>query len=181
MIGVFEFMSLLEWIVTVVVGVGVVGCILFVWTDSSADWFDATGGTLIAVFVGAAVWLAGVMGTAAMANLFMDHTDFYETSQILALQDSTVAGGSFFLGIGTIDGEPTYTFYEASGGSRELVAVEAAGVKVFEDASEPYLVRFAGCELSAPWFASCLSDRGEVNEIHVPPGTIRTGFELDAK
>lgn len=180
MIGVFEFMSLLEWIVTVVVGVGVLAALRMVYLDSY-DFFDGIAGTVGALVFGFVVWLAGIMGTAGIANLFMDHTDFYESSQILALQDSTVAGGSFFLGIGTIDGKPTYTFYEASGGSRELVAVEAAGVKVFEDASEPYLVRFAGCELSAPWFASCLSDRGEINEIHVPPGTIRTGYELDAK
>lgn len=176
----FEFMSLLEWIVTVVVGVGLLAALRMVYVDSY-DFFDGIAGTVGVLVFGFVVWLAGIMGTAGIANLFMDHTDFYESSQILALQDSTVAGGSFFLGIGTIDGKPTYTFYEASGGSRELVAVEAAGVKVFEDASEPYLVRFAGCELSAPWFASCLSDRGEINEIHVPPGTIRTGYELDAK
>lgn len=176
----FEFMSLLEWIVTIVSGVGVLAALRMVYVDSY-DFFDWAIGTVCTLAFGGVVWLSAIMGTAGIANLFMDHTDFYESSQILALQDSTVAGGSFFLGIGTIDGKPTYTFYEASGGSRELVAVEAAGVKVFEDASEPYLVRFAGCELSAPWFASCLSDRGEVNEIHVPPGTIRTGYELDAK
>lgn len=176
----FEFMSLLEWSVSLIVGAGLIFAFR-VTNEVAYDWVDGVLGALEALVVGFAVWVGGIMGTAAVANLFMDHTDFYETNQILALQDATVTGGSFFLGIGTIDGEPTYTLYEADGGSRELVAVKAAGVKVFEDSPEPYLVRFTGCELSAPWFASCLSNKGEINEIHVPPGTIRTGFELDAK
>ena len=178
--GVFEFMSLLEWIVTVTVGVPALFLLWFVWDDfyDVFEWAAGTFGVLIATVI---VWLVGIFGVTGIANLIMDHTDYYDSSQLIALQDSTVTGGSFFLGIGSIDGEPTYTFYEATGDSKELVAVESEGVKVFEDAAEPYLVRFTGCELSIPWLASCLSDGDSVDEIHVPAGTIKTGFQLDAK
>ena len=129
------------------------------------------GGTVFAVLIGMLLTL--------IISPIVGYTNSSRTQQLVALTDARNAfGGLFFLGTGSVKGKPAFTFYTAEpNGSRVLRQVEAGGVPVFEDASEPYLVWVDGCVSHRPGFVPCWPKR-YVSEIHVPAGSIKQGIDL---
>lgn len=111
----------------------------------------------------------------------LPHTTQYRNAEIVAIQDGSESRGAFFIGSGVIDGKQVYSFYEKSGDGFLLESVEARDVTVYQSSDKPYVVKESGCDGGWQWVTPCLFDKRAVTEIHVPAGTIKENFVLDAK
>lgn len=116
-----------------------------------------------------------------LASVFVPCQATYKKQSLTSLQDSVETEGSFFIGTGNIDGKPTYAYYVDHGNYSTFETVKARDVKVFTDASYPYVKLKTGCVSKYPWLAYCFTDTTSVEEIHVPEGTIKSNYNLDAK
>lgn len=148
------------------------------------DIFDSIGFTLLgflaAAVVGALAFVAAYFGIAVAANQAFAHEDRYSRVALVALRDETGSQSAYVLGSGGSEASASYVFYFAGAdGGRELANVDAAGVRVFEGAGEPYAVRFEGCVLSVPWLSECLNAGWQFTELHVPAGSMSSRFDLD--
>jgi len=159
-------------IAAIVIGL-IVGIVLSF--DSYADGIEWFFGLLMGIF--AAIFLFGIMLTI---SVFVPHHFTTEKKNLFVLQDGTQTGGSFFLGIGTIDGTPTYTYYVQEGKGAKLANTEADEVIVYQDTDKAYLVQQTDCKTNIEWLIKCATDE-RVTEIHVPKNTIKQNFVLDAK
>lgn len=140
------------------------------------DWYMPVA---LAIMLGIAGGLLGIIAYI-LVSVAVNHTPIYENHELLNLQDGTETQGSFFLGIGYIDGVQLYSYYQNKGDWFEWKSTKAKGVKVFQDSDRPYVVQESDCISHARWLVDCVTD-GRVTEIHVPPHTIKTNFVLDAQ
>lgn len=152
------------------------------------DWGEKIGcGFMAALFGGLIIIVVWALLEIFLGSV-LPHTLVYEQKPLEALQDGNQSGGSFFLGIGTLEGKPTYTYYVASNGGYRLQNVGAAKIDVFQDTDKPYLKIATDCKSKWQWLALCNSgsdntsdDKYDVVEIHVPKATIKQNYVLDAK
>ena len=107
-------------------------------------------------------------------------------TEVLSIKDSQTTGGSFFLGIGSINSDLYYVYYTKLGDGYVVEKMLASIVSVIEDApeGEAYWVNFK-VVTDVRFWGLAMSDRDQVNnrivrELHVPEGTLlRNTFELD--
>lgn len=134
-------------------------------------------GILIAMFVFLILTAVNVL-----VGLLMPGHTTYETKELASLQDSLQTEGSFFLGIGSADGRPKYAYYVDHGDYSTFETTNARDVKIYTDTQEPYALERTGCESKYKWLAYCYSAiQSTVQEIHVPEGTIKRNYNLDAQ
>ncbi len=172
------------WVVAVAALTLAVGAPYFyreVAPASFGDWLFC--GLLVSAFVMAGGVLASV---AAITVGFGFECRPVKTAerQLAAIRDKDVAGGSFFLGTGSIRND-TYYFYYAIENDGALVPgrVNAAGrgVRIYEEGrSDAVLQTFKGEPVSAiAWLLSlplCLDQR--THSFRVPRGTVRAGYSM---
>lgn len=135
------------------------------------------------IFLGCFIALCGgvlVLFLGGLVSFFVPHTFTYEERPLSALQDGSTTEGSFFLGTGVIDEEQVYTYYMQEGKGFKLDNSPADQVTVFQDTEKPYALKQKDCKSKAEWLVFCVTDN-RVTEIHVPKGTIKNNFVLDAK
>ena len=172
---------MLMYIIAGVVAVPVLCVGLWFAAESFFD-IDRIDGLLVAVMALASafvVFAAVAAGTTAIANVSVDHQNYYKKYDLVAIRDTTSVGGEFFLGSGAIGGTGNYVFYYRDGKAKQLVNVDGADVKVYEDTDKPYAIQFAGCDLKPNWLADCFHSDPSWTEIHVPAGSIREGVNLN--
>jgi hypothetical protein len=162
----------------------IIGLVVLVTVIGGMDPWDGPSfimSLLVGAGVGFGAWIGSFLGLTALANGMQDETYQYTGIDIVALQDGNATQGSFFLGTGVIDSTPKYTFYINESGAKQLVSIDANDIRVYDNADHPYVVRQHDCELSwGDWFAVCM-DSDRYTEVHVPAGTIRSDYVLDAK
>jgi hypothetical protein len=150
------------------------------WREAEPDDFGWTIFRIVASIGGAFIAVLATTGAVGgVANLALDHRDSYDRVPLVALRDDLGVNSGYVLGTG--GGEKAhFAFYYANpDGGRQLVTVDAADIRVYEDTDKPYAVRFTGCELSKPWVADCFSNAPTFTELHVPVGTVHNRFDLD--
>lgn len=143
------------------------------------DIVSAIFGIVMGGFVSALVWFAG----GGIINLVVPHYDETSRHDLVVLKDSTSPVGRFVLGSGTLDGKPAFSFYTAEDGYNQLVVLRGPSTRVYQDlkpGDTPWAVTFDNCKLWGK-LATCFAGGAAVNEIHVPPGTIKPTLELDAR
>jgi len=144
------------------------------------DWADWIFGILFGAFLGLLTLFIG----ALVLGLLLPKETVYINRTLVAIQDgsstSGSAAGSVFMGYGSIKEVPSYTYYVKDGDARLLESTTAKGVKVFEGGEEAYVREATACKSDYNWISPCINFE-KVVEIHVPTGTIKQNFVLDAK
>ncbi len=135
------------------------------------------------------VFILSLLGALAGASLgFLVSMIIPKTTEIkgnryniISLQDNSSVSGHFFLGSGVIDGGMKYCmYYEYGDGYRMFLIGHNDASIVFSD--DPHLVQYEDTETDD--IINKFSMRPLDNSyyvIHVPKGTIRNQYNLDAK
>lgn len=101
------------------------------------------------------------------------------------LQDGNSIHGSFFLGIGSVDGSMKYTYYTREGDLYELNQMDANKVKVRYTNGRPRITFNKRVQDKDSWINNWAIDWDLVDctdyVIEVPKGSIKSDFTLDAK
>ena len=114
-------------------------------------------------------------------------TEFYAQSELGSLQDQSNIQGRFFLGSGTIDEKPAYSYYKKIGDNqyqlRQLVDDGGTPIVVFEDSDKPYVktVHTKSDGYFGAWGFMWGHESLDQFEFHVPKGSIVQNVTLDAK
>lgn len=110
------------------------------------------------------------------------------SQNLMVLQDGQSVSGDFFLGIGSVSEDPSYTYYvESSDGTYELEDLDADAAKIrFTDG--PPRIEFQCVDEAAiernPWmlnFANECFPRWGETIFYVPEDSIKQDYNLDAK
>lgn len=146
-------------------------------------WGDIYDGAEVAVIGSAAAFFLAFAFNVAFIN--GDTKEYQSKPHTIAnIQDGSEVHGSFFLGIGGIGEDMKYSFYgEASKGVYELKTVDAEHAKVTFTDEEPYYTYTCYRDETPNWltvFSDGWCDEDEIT-FHVPEGSIKTEFKLDAK
>lgn len=148
------------------------------------EFEDGIGTRLFGVFLVCIFAVVGFMTGILAGGLVAQigpHEFTTKRTQLAALGDSNQLQGRFFLGSGSIDSMPTYTFYEQlENGGNVLRNADADGVTVFQDSDRPYAVEEVECKTNYEWLAICIDDP-QLIEFHVPLNSIKNNFVLDAE
>lgn len=152
----------------------------YVGTAPYGDAVEGFMAAFIGVFISAiTVWPAGT----ALWNMVLPHHDQTSRHELMVLRDQSSMSGSFVLGSGNIDGVAAFSFYTQADGYNQFRVLKAPNARVYQDLQQgqtPWLVTFDGCTL---WgrIGTCFNNGTVINEIHVPPDTIKPTLELDAQ
>lgn len=151
-----------------------------------SGFFDWCGGIIwfiISLFMGLAV--GGAVGALLAIPIPMkSHLEQYEI-QIANLQDGSSIHGSFFLGIGQVDGIMKYTYYTKSGEFYQLNQMDASGIRVKYTDGSPRITFMKRVldknETINKWGIDL--DIGNKTDyiIEVPKGSVKSNFILDAQ
>lgn len=142
---------------------------------------DAAVGSFFGVIAGGVLALA----VNGCAYPFTGTAYSTHTYQLSTLQDSPSTTGQFFLGIGEVSGNLSASFYVDSGdgyAAPQSVNDSDDDIRVFQDSAKPYVIeRFP--HSAHFWVGSVFNGGGTapIFEFHVPKGTIKQDYSLDAK
>lgn len=142
------------------------------------DYIVFGGFTLIVILVAALVF------SAFTVSFCLDkHDVVVETKNLVSLQDGSSVEGSFFLGCGTINEKPSYTYYVKTGENQfVLKSVGAEYCTVVYTTGKPCIktIRksFNSDTLNYWFFQNTGYDR---YQLCVPEGSIKSNYILDAK
>lgn len=101
-----------------------------------------------------------------------------ETRDLQAIKMNDNLRGSFFLGTGSIDGNPSYIFYYKTGGGYRTDKVQADNVLIIEDNTTPRIVKIT--ESLPSWLVfGPLKDWDHSYEIHVPSGSVKPMINMN--
>lgn len=156
----------------------VVAYVTFKWRRSkyrSADIYDYLGPT-VAFFLSGLI--IGALGNG-ITSIVMP-TKYLDTSnQLAAMNDGSGVSGDFFLGSGVLRESPSFTFYSRTGNAYTLDHVDAEYAEIIETKGKPEVV-WHECVQQSFWFA-LVPACGYSVTFHVPPGSVKSQFVLDAK
>jgi hypothetical protein len=146
-------------------------------------------GTLASVMIYVFMCIA-IMGSSSYKQEYVE----YDKEEIVALENAMTIHGSFFLGTGYIGKVPHYVFYnKLPKGGKQLGTLKAESAVVYEeDRTDGYKAKQKERKVFSalkPWAWLLIpefmltEDRCSSIEyaLHVPKGTIKTGFNLDLK
>lgn len=162
-----------DWILVLIILGGVIFSVWFAFEYGDFLYLPFGFMMTFLVFI-----FAALIGGGASYNL--PHTYKHTNVDIIALQDGNSVNGKFFLGSGYLNGEPTYTFYTSENGGAKLSNQPAENVIVYQDTNKPYAVRETECVSDFKWLVDCPSS-DDIVELHIPKGTIKSNYVLDAK
>ena len=106
--------------------------------------------------------------------------------EIVCLQDGSAMEGTFFLFGGHIEDRMVYTYYHQVNGSHYLKQINAEGVAIKYTLGKPravcYVMKLDGLRGKNRWAVRLnMSESDKKTEIYVPEGSIKSGFQLDAR
>ena len=147
------------------------------WDRVGSPFIRSVGGVFF-VSVAAAI-------LSMFATLFVDERTETRTYELTTLQDGTSAGGSFFLGSGTLDNKMQYAYYlREDNGSYRLETTTADDARVRFDAGVPRTEEEWHCVPDGGLWTSPLL-RGLCSfhsaTFYIPEGSIKTTYTLDAQ
>lgn len=100
-------------------------------------------------------------------------------TQLEVLNDSSTVGGTFFLGSGVVDENPSFYFYERSGDFYDYRVIEAERARIKITDGEPKLETIT-YESGNRWISMFPATSKPTYIFHIPEGSIRTDYVLDA-
>lgn len=142
---------------------------------------------------GLAVFLAIMFASIASVVLIVCALSFsgeraVVSKELRSMQDGSEISGNFFLGTGTIDEDPHFTYYVVDGEAARLESVPAKYAKIVEGADRPRLER--GCtKFTETWwnwpvpsfFDNNIDCGGAEYTFYVPENSIVNNYRLDAQ
>lgn len=170
-------------IIVTIIAVG-----LFVWAVAHAvsegkrwGWGGAIGILIMQTFFIGAFWFIVLCASLTM-EVETGREYKVEERPLVALSTGDTVSGSFFLGIGSVDGEATIRWTERTeSGSVVLKEIPADRAEVFEDGSEnPTVERWGSC---ATWVSFPGLEEGDVCSpnhtiFRVPAGSVLSNYEF---
>lgn len=154
--------------------------VLAIWIYSIFDGIDFEGVLFGAIFGVFAIVIGGLLGNLLGYAFAQGPYEEVDRHTLLALNDTSVTGGSFFLGSGSSDEEPAFFYYQQNDRGATLEHVKAdRAVIIEEDVDTPYLVVLEEGTESEFWYVGGIG--GKLYEFHIPEGSINNSFRLDAE
>ena len=144
-------------------------------------WLDTGDKVFFMALFGSIGFLAGVLLSYVLSIILATISPTYHVESrngLVTLQDGTSVSGRFFLGSGSVDGKPGYTYYRGdgvNGFSLESVAANKAIVKYSTEAPRVEKILTCGPGLFSN---SCVSSQ---YVFYVPEGSVKQDYTLDAK
>lgn len=131
-------------------------------------------GFILGALSGLAIWMA--LGTAV--GIFLPERVELQTHQIVALQDNIGVEGSFFLGSGTIDSEPHYTYMIETERGFKLESVEADEAYIIYDDNPRIQTKYKSLKYDWMYLIAIKWSSAEYT-FYIPEGSIYTGYKVD--
>lgn len=154
--------------------------VVAIWTYCITDGVDFEGAVFGAIFGLLAIVIGGWLGNLIGYSFANGSYDEVEKHTLLALNDTSVSSGSFFLGSGTSGEEPAFFYYQQGDRGATLEHVDAdKAVIVEENIDEPYLSVLEPGTDNMFWYVGGVGDL--LYEFHIPEGSIDNSFRLDAE
>lgn len=133
---------------------------------------------------------AGAFAALMIGTFIYTDTKYVEVGQVplVSMADGAGIHGHFFLGSGSVDSSPTYTWYEKSGDNsyfRQDVDADVATIHYLTDKRAPYYI--VSKEVDAEggffkkWGFNTNEGYGKVYDFYVPKGSIVQSYVLDNK
>lgn len=133
-----------------------------------------TLGLIMGVLIGFFIWVS--FGSAI--GIFLPERVELKTQEIIALQDNIGTKGSFFLGSGTIDSEPHYTYMIETEKGFKLENVEADESYVIYDDNPRIETRYKSLKYDWMYLIAIEWPSAEYT-FYIPEGSIYTGYKVD--
>lgn len=141
------------------------------------------------VFVGS---ICGVILAMILGMIFysgVDHTTIERGANLENMVDNTETQGAFFLGSGSIDGEPMYSWYEETKTNtfkRRDVEAYQADIHYITDGDVPHYTKTIGHYRDGflqPWGLNMLPGETSIRhyDFYIPRGSITNEYRLDAQ
>ena len=170
--------------IIIVIVLGILIGAFGLWLDEGgADAFIAGG--IGGAFCGALVAVICALVVGLFAN---NHTTWKTTSTpLVSLADGSDTHGSFFLGSGVVNSNPSFTWYEREGGNsyvRKDVEADLASIHYIAPGVTPYYTHSkkvrSGPTLNK-WGFNTTDPYEESYDFYVPRGSIVQSYKLDNK
>ena len=160
---------------------------IFACIDIWDEWYDV--GACIGMSAGAFVVFAmlacllSCITSFAVTGIAKVEYSLVETTEIVALNDSSAASGQFFLGSGTVDEQMQYYFIEQTAEGKHLDKIPAANAFITENNQdtpriERYSPKWANKSLMQ-WFTFLPPSAYEKYQIYIPENSVTTNFSVD--
>lgn len=130
------------------------------------------------IFGGVAASAICMIINAIGAEITGTHYETEGTADLAALQDGSSTSGSFFLGSGSFNEEPSFFYYQKSGNEYHLEHVDADYAVVEETSGTPH-VEYQKEVGNKPFWAMPVSGYDHV-KFYVPQGSVISNYTLDA-
>lgn len=160
--------------------------VLWLIATNGDRWREPFSTLIVSLFVGCiggALAISMPVSYAMVDKIEVEH-------KIRVMKDGSETQGSFFLGSGSVDGEPAFMYYEVDeNGAARLKDVDADRASVVETDGTPRVVQECDDFRDVPEFLTfpinmftdggidCYGDY----TFYVPKGSIRDGYVLDAE
>lgn len=172
------------WII-VLGSVGLLGG-LFMAAEAATDGVEMAMLSLLFGMFGVMCAAPFVAAAEGIAYPFTGTAYDTHRNNLEVIADSPGVSGQFFLGIGGVATQLTVSYYQATdygySQPRSVTADGGTDVRIYEDSPTPYVIkRFP--HSAHEWVGSLFNGTNTkgVYEFHVPAGTIKRDYTLDAK
>jgi hypothetical protein len=141
-----------------------------------SDWFDYIMMGIIGTFTGFILSLT-------LAFMLPADTEIKTyTYKVESLQDNNSISGDFFLGCGQIEGKMKYMFYYEVNGMYKMKQIDYENVSIKYSNTTPKVEQFRREHTDAFINNFAIDFCGDSDYIiHVPKGTIKQNYNLDAR
>lgn len=143
------------------------------------------GNVKLFAFTGACVGLIICLAVSASRSYKLP-SKIVQSTPIYSLQDNSITSGQFFLGGGSINEKPVYSYYIKGEYGYKLTYTPVEIVEIIESNTTPRLEVSRKFDPNhRPWYKTMIwfiNTGGDTKRvIYVPKGTIITNFNLDSK
>ena len=159
------------------------------WSDSyEARSWRANRGTV--QFAATVVTLFGGLFASILLNFHFDEKDRIPEDRyttLYSMNDAIGTKGNFFLGSGTINTSPVYTYYWQDGNQFRLAWVDASEAYITYSDNTPTLVHHGSKQRYSNWLSIGEDDwrvdvyNSDPYEFQIPKGSILQQYSLDAQ
>lgn len=159
---------------------GIITLIIGFYYWSQYDLFE---GFFCALLIGAFLGIFALIIGMAVGSVYQEDPVWVNThtTPIVALADGQSAGGSFFLGIGSVKNEQRYFYYAGSkegGYAQHSIPVTDATIYEIDDLTNPRVEKWEDKKKLWSWFGFKQEEPPHYH-IYVPTGSIKQQFILD--
>jgi hypothetical protein len=144
--------------------------------DEGLSWL-----VIWAVFASATMFFFPAMATGAISGQVTHRTEVTADTPLVSLANGSQVEGSFFLGSGSINSTPVYSYVTGSDVTGyQLSSVDVSVTKVFTSQDPPHLVAVdVNCSPRGFWPRVC--SQATHYRAYIPAGSIWQGYNVDVR